>query len=543
MKRDFSDLGQTTFDLIVIGGGIIGTGIARDAALRGLETLLVEKEDLAAGTTARSTRLIHGGLRYLRRLELKLVRQDLREREILLHIAPHLVHRLEFAIPLLRHKPLYRIALPAGLCLYDLMAAGKSLPSRHHLSRREILQIEPALGDTAGLVGGYLFYDCQAPDMERLCVENALAAAAKGARILNHCAARGFLQAADTVRGVRLQDTLTGEHYTARGRLVLNAGGPWADRIFNTLDPPRRINLRLTRGVHLLARRITGHALVLFVHRDGRLFFCLPWGENSLIGTTDTDYTGDPENVSATRADVDYLVNATREYFPRFGVDDIYYATAGLRPLVPGSGKTTGNLSRAHRLIDHARRDNLDGLVSVLGGKITAYRAIAEEAVDLACRKLGVQTRCQTAGTLLPGAPAPASGEQEKLAQTEGLPVEAIHRLAGLYGRRLSRVLEYFHPERDAGGPNAEAPLLLRAEIEYAVREEAALTVSDFLLRRNLLGLAPGQGLPDAEAIAAVMGQLLGWSLDETRHQTAAYRAAIALTRSFRPSVANEAHT
>jgi len=534
MKRYFGDLNQKTYDLIVIGGGIIGTGIARDAALRGLDILLVEKEDFACGTTSSSTRLIHGGLRYLRMLEFKLVWQDLHEREVLLHIAPHLVDRLPFVIPLLQSKPLYRISLPFGLCLYDILASGKSLPSRKHLSREKTLDLEPALASVPDLVGSYLFYDCQARYMERLCLENALSAAEKGACVLNHTEATGLLLEGSTVKGINLRDRISGRDYVARGRMVINAAGPGADLIWNKVNLCREYNLRQTKGIHLVTRKLTNQALVLFAKSDGRLFFIIPWNDCSLIGTTDTDYSGALDRVSADNSDVDYLVSETRDYFPQLKPDDIYYTMAGLRPLVATRGKKESSNSRAHKLIDHERKDGVKGLISILGGKITAYRAIAEEAVDLVCKKLKVTAPCQTAQIPLPGAPAVNQKDITKLAGEQRLLFETISYLASIYGSRLTSVLTLVNEDSRLARNIRSGYPDIYAQIKYAVSEEEALTVNDFLLRRSTLGLSPSQGQDTVESVAQEMALLLGWDNQEKQKQIRDYGDLVALSQKFR---------
>jgi glycerol-3-phosphate dehydrogenase len=523
LKRDFTRLEQEHFDLIVIGGGIIGTGIARDAALRGIHTLLVEKEDFACGTTSRSTRLIHGGLRYLRMLDFKLVRQDLREREILLNIAPHLVHRLEFVIPLLRSAPFYRFTLPFGLRLYDILAAGKSLPSWKHLSRQETLKIEPSLSDTEGLVGSCLYYDCQAEYMERLCLENAMDAAENEACILNHAAMTGLLFRDGIMKGIKVKDTLSGEEYQANGRIIVNAGGPWADLILHKLNTKNIYSIRKTKGIHLFIDKISNDALVLFAKSDGRIFFIIPWFDYSLIGTTDTDYSGNPDNVHADKSDIDYLVSETRNYFSEFNQDDIHYTMAGLRPLVGSGKKAESNISRAHRLIDHERRDNIKGFISVLGGKITAYRAIAEEAVNLVCKKLKVTLPCRTAQTPLPGAPAVSTQDLEKAARERGIPLETLVHLSGIYGSRYISVLDYVSTEERPENPLAAGYPDILAQVKHAVVEEQALTVGDFMLRRSAIGLKPSQGLDVVKTVAREMGLLLGWSGPEIQKQVEGY--------------------
>jgi glycerol-3-phosphate dehydrogenase len=540
MKRDFSKLKKEHFDLIVVGGGIVGAGIARDAALRGLNTLLVEKEGFAHGTTSRSTRLIHGGLRYLRTLQFKLVRQDLREREIILKIAPHLVHRLQFIIPALRSEPFYRFSLPFGLYLYDFLAKGKSIPRWRRLSLQKTLELEPGLAEIDGLVASFLYYDCQAEFMERLCLENLISAAENGACILNHAAATNLLVKDSIVHGIEVKDTLTGENCIANGRMVVNAGGHWADLMWKKLNIKSKDRLRRTKGIHLLTKKISNNALVLFAKGDGRLFFIIPLGEHSLIGTTDTDYNEDLDTIYASTSDVEYLVTELRHYFPQFGQDDIYYSMAGIRSLVASEDKTASDTSRAHKLVDHEQHNDLKGFITVLGGKITAYRAIAEEVSDLVCKKLGVQAPCITADTPLPGAPAVSAQEIESAAQQNNLPSETVVYLASLYGSKFSSVLGYLNEDKRLGQQIAASGPDILAQIKYAVEEEEALTLSDFLLCCTNIGLGPSQGLDVIETVAREMGLLLGWSKTAQQEQIESYRALAALGQRFRTQADNQ---
>lgn len=531
MRRDFSTLGAGLFDLIVIGGGIVGTGIARDATLRGLQTLLVEKEDFACGTTSRSSRLIHGGLRYLPKLQLGLVRQDLAEREILLKMAPNLVHKLPFLIPLLRSALWPRLTLPFGLLLYDLLARGKSLPSSRHLSRQKTLEMEPAMSAIGGLVGSYLYYDCQAEFMERLCLENAIDADSRGALMLNHAEATG-ISLADGVGTVQITDRLSGEQFLAKGKVIINVGGPWADLVYGKLDTTGGGNLRNTKGIHLLTRQLSGNAIVLTAKSDGRLFFVIPWQGYSLIGTTDTDFAGNPDSVHADASDVDYLATELESYFPGFRRSDIYHTTAGLRALVASPGKSRSSTSRAHQLVDHARRDGIQGFVSVFGGKATAYRAVAESAVDLICRKLGKQVPCSTAVTPLPGAPTVASQLQQETAKANNLPVATVAHLVALYGSRFTSVLEYVQADSRLSQPIVDGNPDILAQVKHAVEHEEAMTVNDFLLRRSAIGLGPSQGLDALETVAGEMGKLLGWSTTERQRQIDDYRRVATLDRN-----------
>ena len=488
-------LGDRTVDLLVIGAGIVGAGIARDAALRGLSVALVEQNDLGSGTSSRPTRLIHGGLRYLELFDFGLVRSDMRERETLLHIAPHLVFPLPFLMPLYRRSPFYRLKLRIGMFLYDLLSLDKSLPKRKRLGRDETLAAEPNL-DPDGLGGAWRFYDAQVPFVERLVVENAIDAAAHGALVLNHARAVAYLRDGRSVVGASVEDLIGGSTLRIRARFVVNATGPWLDRSLASLRPDAAGPLlRLTKGTHLVVPRATEHAHVLFAKRDGRLFFVLPWNGYTMVGTTDTDYAGDPREAEASAEDVEYLRTEAARAFPRAAFDQILFTWAGVRALVREEGVAEGEVSRKHRLYDH-RRDGIDGALSVIGGKITAYRAIAEEVTDAVVRRLGgaaSNTGCRTSELRLPGADrAPAAAE--------------------------------------ALCPHAPTS---RVDITRAVTQEWAMTLGDVLLRRTVIGLAACQGLDRIDALAELVGGLLGWDAARRSAEVDAYRREIAPMRRF----------
>jgi len=533
LKREFEALSKETFDLIVIGGGIIGAGIARDAVLRGIHTLLVEKEDFAYGTTSRSSRLIHGGLRYLRQLEFGLVRQDLREREILLRIAPHLVHRLPFVIPLFRNALSYRLSLPCGMLVYDILSRGKSLPSCQRYSRSQTLEAEPGLSEAGELIGSYLYYDCQAEYVERLCLENIISGAENGACVLNHAEMTALLVKDNTVQGIEVWDKISGETYHVRGRVVLNAAGPWADLVWGKVSPGKMRRLRRTKGIHMLTDRLSRNALVLFAKSDGRLFFVIPWQDYSLIGTTDTDYPGNPDTVCATVQDVDYLCSELRHYFPGFRQEGVYYTQAGLRALVSTGGKSESDNTRAHKLVDFEQENGIKGFISIIGGKITAYRAVAEEAVDMACRKLGVKEKCLTAIIPLPGASrSPQTIEQA--GRESGLSNDTIGYLKSIYGSRFTEVTDLVRHDRSLGKVISHEGKDILAQVHHAVEKEYAFSVSDYLLRRSPMGIGPSQGMEAAGVVAGEMGRLLGWSVAERESQISAYRRLIEKSRSFK---------
>ena len=497
-------LGDRTVDLLVIGGGIVGAGIARDAALRGLSVALVEQHDLASGTSSRPTRLIHGGLRYLELFDFGLVRSDMRERETLLRIAPHLVFPLAFLLPLYRPTPFYRLKLRIGMFLYDLLSLDKSLPKRRRLGRADTLAAEPNL-DPDGLSGAWRFYDAQVPCVERLVVENAVDAAAHGALVLNHARATGYLRDGARVVGARIRDDIGGRDLELRARYTVNATGPWLDETLTPLRKDKKPLLRLTKGTHLVIPRATDHAHVLFAKRDGRLFFVLPWNGYTMVGTTDTDYTGDPGDAVASEDDVEYLRSEAARAFPNASLDRIHFTWAGVRALVRVEGVSEGEVSRKHALLDHERAEGVPGVLSVIGGKITAYRLIAAEVTDIVARRLGSSEPGTTDQRPLPGAgPDP--------------------------GRVLDGIVA---GDASLAAPVCEHVATTGAEVVRAVRDEWAVTIGDVLLRRTLIGLAACQGLDRLDSIADLIARTAGW--DEARRgaEIAAYLREVAPMRRF----------
>jgi glycerol-3-phosphate dehydrogenase len=512
-------LGGRTVDLLVIGGGIIGAGIARDASLRGLTVALVEQNDFASGTTSRPTRLIHGGLRYLELFDFALVRSDMREREILLRIAKHLVFPLPFLLPLYRPSLWYRFKLWVGMQLYDVLSLDKSLPRRKWLSREATLAAEPDLSPE-GLVGAWRFYDAQVPLVERLVVENVIDAAEHGALVLNHAETISYLRDADTITGAVVRDHLTGRDHPVRARFTVNATGAWLDRTLEPLRDGAKPLLRLTKGIHLVTPHATEQAHVLFAQQDGRLFFVTPWLDSTIVGTTDTDYTGDPADAAATEEDVRYLREAAHRAFPNAPFDEIHFTWAGVRALVREDGVSESEVSRKHALYDHEKRDGLRGMLSVEGGKITAYRDIAEEVTDAVIKRLGRNERATTAQTPLPGAAANAPATSRK-------------QLESVYGSRAAMVRELVRADPSLAAPLCPHHRGVTAELVYAVTREWAQTIGDALLRRTTLGLTACQGLDRLDDIATRMGALLGWDAARQRIEVERYRTEIEPMRRF----------
>lgn len=523
MQRRFRDLDRHFFDVLVLGGGINGTGVARDAARRGLRVALVEKEDFGAGTTGRSTRLIHGGLRYLAMYDFGLVRESLRERERLLQNAPHLVRPLTFLVPFYdgQRTPPWKVKL--GLLLYDVLAGGSLVPPHESLTKEEALAREPGLR-AEGLRGAAVYGDGQVDLAERLCVENALDAAAHGAVLANHARVVDIRRAPDGLE-VDVVDVLTGERASVRARRVVNTTGPWLDRV------PRLggVESRMTKGAHVVTPPATKLAILLFSPDDDRVFFSIPWLGHQLVGTTDTDFKGDPDEVHADADDVAYLRRGIRFVLPDADVATIHYAYAGVRNLVPERGRSESDVSRKHQVLSHAG-DGFPGLVSLVGGKITPFRAVSEALVDLVAPYAQAS---DTADAPLPGAPGdPAS----LLAALEGrashlrLPPGVARALAETYGARGHAVLDRVAAHPALGEVLCPHAPMLAAEVAHARETEMARTSADLLLRRTRCGWETCEGL---DAVARVAAMLHGGDEDAAKRDEAAYRAEIARRHRF----------
>ncbi len=532
-RATLGEIGAAELDLLVVGGGIVGCGIARDATLRGLRVGLIEREDFGAGTTSRSTRLIHGGLRYLELLDFGLVRTDMRERETLLRIAPHLVKPLAFLVPMYGWPAWKRARLRLGMILYDLLSYDKSLPWHSFLSRAETLLAEPSL-TPLGLQGAARYYDCQVEFPERLALANAIDAADHGALLRNHTAMERFVRHDGRVVGVEARDVQDNERALIRARITINATGPWLDRSLGPVDDARGPLLRTTKGTHLVMPALTSNAILLIAHIDGRVFFVVPWFGYSLVGTTDTDYFDDPAKVRADPTDVAYLLHETVTSFPATAGMPVHYAMAGVRALVRREGVREGQVSRKHAIREHRWAGGPEGLISVLGGKITAYREIAEETADLAARRLGgaaAGKACRTAHVPLPGGDRPPdqilAGLGRQAARL-GLSDTQTRHLVDLYGSRTTDVVELAETDSSLAAPLCPHGPAIRAQVLHAVRVEAATTLADALLRRAPIGLAACQGLDCLEAAAEVMGDTLGWDEARRRAETEAYRELIA---------------
>jgi glycerol-3-phosphate dehydrogenase len=524
-------LADESFDVVVIGGGIIGAGIARDAAIRGLRVALFEKHDFGSGTTAGSTRLIHGGLRYLEMLDFGLVRMDLRERETLLRIAPHLVKPLEFIMPFYGSSLFYRCKMKLGMTLYDILSYDKSLPRHRFLTPAELKSMEPNLRPQ-DLQGALVYFDAQANSPERLCLENIIDACEHGAQTFNYAEVTGALHTGKAVHGIRVRDLLSDNRteVSVKSRVVVNASGAWFDRVAGRLsDPDGVTQIRTTKGVHISCPPVANRAVVVFSRVDGRLMFVIPWLGYSWIGTTDTDFTADPATAHATSEDVDYVLRSVAEYFPTLDPTRIYFSNAGVRALVKEKGSKS-SVSRKHRIADGAC-SGAENLISVLGGKITGYRAIAEEVVDAVCGKLNVNAPGVTATMALPGA---REGAKASDVSNAGLKDETIEHLFGLYGSRATEVIQIAASAEHLREPLSPRAPDVAAQVVFAASKEQCSRLVDFLLRRTLLGFSQDQGQSAVARVAALLAEELAWSPERTSAEISFYQEYIVTTQAFR---------
>ncbi len=519
MRRDLERLANESFDLLVIGGGITGAAIARDAAMRGLSVALVEKDDFAHATSAHNSKLIHGGLRYLRNFELGLVRESLRERRIWQRIAPHLVRPLPFLVPLYGGGWKARATLAAGLSLYDVLSFDRTwlddpdqrLPGHSWFGKDAALAREPVL-DGPNFEGAFLYYDAQMYAPERLALEHVLDAAAEGAAPANHLEATALLIRDGHAEGAMLRDTATGATFATHAKLTMLAAGPWADIFLaHALGKPSSHKLMRSKGIHLVVPAMT-RSDALTVAAAGGHFFVLPWHGHAILGTTDTAFTGAPDDVRVDESDIANFLAFINAHLPSAHLKrgDVEHSYAGLRPLVDDGTGDTYDASRRAELIDHGKDDGVDGLMSAIGGKWTTSRALAEKAVDAVVRKLGVRARaCATGSTPLPGGRTDRFGEFLKRQAAANVP--SADHLARMYGARIAGVaaLAGSQPElRNVLSPSGD----IAAQIPFAVREEMALTFEDVVMRRTCIGQLGDPGEAAISTAASLMARELGWS-------------------------------
>ena len=525
--RSLERFASETFDVLVVGGGVTGCGVALDAARRGLSVALLEKRDFAAGTSSRSSKLIHGGLRYLENLDIELVREALHERRLLVEkLAPHLVHPTPFLFPL-QHKVWDRFYMGSGLFLYDALAGmHPAMPHHRHLTRRSCLEAVPGLRPDS-LTGGIRYFDAQVDDA-RFSLVLARTAAAHGAACISAAGVVGFLHDGNRVAGVRAHDLEYGGEFEVRASTVINATGVWTtemERLAGVADP---MIVRPSKGVHLVVakdRIESDYALILRTEKS--VLFVLPWRDRWIIGTTDTDWNFGLDSPAATRADIEYLLDHANEVLRTpLAFEDVIAVYVGLRPLLGGTAEETAKLSRKH-----AVRRSAPGFVSVAGGKYTTYRLMARDAVDMAARDLCfVVDPSRSADVPLLGAVGLA-GAEVRLRSHPGaarLSPDQLHHLVARYGTLAFELAELIAADPALSAPIAGAEEYLAAEVSYAVAQEGALHVDDVLTRRTHIAFeVPDRGELAAVDVARLMAPVLGWDQAVIDREIVHYRARL----------------
>ena len=505
------------FDLLIIGGGVTGAGIALDATARGMKTALIEMQDFAAGTSSRSTKLVHGGLRYLKQLEIKLVAEVGKERAIVYKNAPHVTHPEVMLLPLTKNGSLNKLEAALGLTLYDFLAGVKKDERRKMLSAPETLKAEPLLR-TDTVTGGASYYEYRTDDA-RLTIELLKKAFELGAVPINYTQATGFLYRRDKVKGAKVKDLVNGNSYEIKASRVINACGPWVDEVSVLDNAAEGQKLHLTKGVHLVVdySKLPIKHSVYFDVADGRMIFAIPREGKTYIGTTDTDYYGTLAEPAITAQDRDYLLKACNAIFPTVNLTaaDVESGWAGLRPLVKEKGKSASAISRKDELFE-----SKSGLITIAGGKLTGYRKMAQRATDLAASRMEKGgkdfTSCSTEKIKLSGGEVGGDynafvKEKTKEGIAMGIDAEDAALLARIYGSNVSILFKYYQQA-------AEEKLLL-ARLQYAIEQEQTVTLSDFFIRRTgNLYFKIAEVKIGLDKAAAFMAKALNWS-DEQKMQ------------------------
>ncbi|MEN2741643.1 glycerol-3-phosphate dehydrogenase/oxidase [Microbacterium sp. X-17] len=517
------------FDLVVIGAGVNGAATAWDASLRGIRTLLIEQDDYGSGTSAWSSRFIHGGLKYLDKLEFGLVREALREREWLLQTAGHLVVPMRYDMPFYRRSSTPPALIGMGMVLYDVLSYDKSVPRFTVMSKKKILQRLPGL-NPEGLLGGVSYYDAQAVHAERLTVEVVLAAAKAGCVTLNHCAA-GALEVEDgRVKALMVTDRLTGVAYRVETTAIVNAAGPWVDQVLEDMFggrpgevPPRAIGG--TKGSHLFVDHFPGAPSDVVVREagtDGRLVFVAPFQGRYMIGSTDLRFEGDPVEARADDEEYAYLLREANRMFPSANLtaQDVLFHYTGVRPLPYSPDKPVEEITRRHLLVDHSA--NARGLYSIVGGKLTTFRATGADVADHVAALLDVKRPSTSRTAMLPGTRSAASGAT--VSASNLLSRHSSQRINQLYGRQAIEVLGYAKRSGALDVLDVQSGAI-RGEIGWAVEHEGAATLTDVLARRLMLSLSPDLGQSLTEAVAHECARLLGWTGARRAAELTAYAA------------------
>ena len=532
--RALAQMSERELDVLVVGGGIVGAGTALDAVTRGLSTGLVEANDWASGTSSRSSKLIHGGLRYLEMLDFALVREALKERGLLLQrIAPHLVKPVPFLYPL-QHKGWERLYAGSGVAMYDIMSLssghGRGLPRHRHLSRRHALRVAPALRKDA-LVGALQYYDAQMDDA-RYVATVARTAAAYGAHTANRARVVAFLREGERVVGARVRDLEQGGEYEVRARQVVNSTGVWTDDTQGLIAERGMFHVRASKGIHLVVPKDRIHSQSgLILRTEKSVLFVIPWGRHWIIGTTDTGWDLDKRHPAASSADIDYLLDHVNSVLAvPLGRNDVEGVYAGLRPLLAGESEATSKLSREHT-VAHP----VPGMVVVAGGKYTTYRVMAKDAVDEAVHGLDHRVAdCVTEEVPLVGAEGYHAlwNGRARLAARTGLHVARVEHLLNRYGALTEEVLELIAEDPKLGEPLPAADDYLKAEIVYACTHEGARHIDDVLTRRTRISIETfDRGTRSARECAELMAKVLDWDAGQIDREVEHYEKRVEAER------------
>ncbi|MBU2670392.1 glycerol-3-phosphate dehydrogenase/oxidase [Actinoplanes bogorensis] len=525
-----SALAGAELDVLVVGGGVVGAGAALDAVTRGLSCGLVEARDLASGTSSRSSKLLHGGLRYLEMLDFGLVREALHERDLSLsRLAPHLARPVKFLYPL-KHRAWERAYTGAGITLYDTLALGGGMPRHRHLTRTSALRVCPALRKES-LVGALQYYDAQVDDA-RHTMFLARTAASYGAHVASRTEVIGFLREGERVTGVRVKDLEFDRIFEVRAQQVINATGVWTDDTQALVGERGQFHVRASKGIHLVVPRDRIQSSTgLILRTEKSVLFVIPWGRHWIVGTTDTDWSLDKAHPAASSTDIDYLLEHVNSVLStplsRTDVQGVY---AGLRPLLSGESEATSQLSREHMV-----GSPQPGLVVVAGGKYTTYRVMAKDAVDAAVHGLNrsVPKSCTDRVPLLGADGYPALWNQRRiLADRSGLHVARVEHLLGRYGSLVHEVLELIADDKSLGAPLTGADDYLRAEIVYAAAAEGARHLEDVLTRRTRISIETfDRGTESAQEAADLMAGVLGWTDEQKSREVEHYRVRVEAER------------
>jgi glycerol-3-phosphate dehydrogenase len=527
--------GGRELDVLVVGGGVVGTGSALDAATRGLTTGLLEARDFASGTSSRSSKLVHGGLRYLEMLDFRLVHEALQERGLLLQrLAPHLVKPVPFLYPL-QHRGWERFYAGAGVALYDALAIssglGAGLPTHRHLTRRGAMKLVPSLKKSA-LVGALQYYDAQVDDA-RHTMELARTAASYGTHVANRVKVTGFLRQGERVTGVKAKDLESGREFEVRAKQVVNATGVWTDDTQALVGERGQYHVRASKGIHLVVPKDRIQSSTgMILRTEKSVLFVIPWGRHWLIGTTDTDWDLDKAHPAATSNDIEYLLEHVNSVLntplTREDVEGVY---AGLRPLLAGESESTSKLSREH-VVAHAA----PGLVVVAGGKYTTYRVMAKDAIDAVANALDERVpKCATKNIPLVGADGYQArwNQRHLIAERSGLHVARIEHLLNRYGALIDEVLELVAEDPSLGEQLPGTQDYLRAEIVYGARNEGARHLDDVLARRTRISIeAWDRGVEAAEPAARLMAPVLGWDEEQIEREVSVYQRRVQSERA-----------